>query len=151
MYVREMSYPECHSLVAGGDLARLACCKDGQPYIVPITYALEGQCVYCFSMPGQKVEWMRDNPKVCLQVDTFYSGRQWKSVVVSGRFRELSHEQTPRSEWIHAWSLLERKTNWWEPGGLKPEPQEISPESPHIFFCVDVEGMTGRAAFDEKS
>ncbi|HVK90860.1 MAG TPA: pyridoxamine 5'-phosphate oxidase family protein [Mycoplana sp.] len=150
MYVREMAYPECHSLVAAGDLARLACCKEGQPYIVPITYVLDGQCLYCFSMPGQKVDWMRANSKVCLQVDAFSGRRQWKSVILTGRYRELSPAPTPHSEWIRAWSLLEKKTNWWEPGGLKPGPQLISGESPHIFFSVDVDGMTGRAAFEDE-
>lgn len=52
MFVREMSREECQALVAARRLARLACCKVGQPYIVPITYAHSGNCLHCFSMPG---------------------------------------------------------------------------------------------------
>ncbi|OAP35101.1 hypothetical protein AU381_25385 [Sinorhizobium glycinis] len=147
MFVREMRREECQAVVAAGDLARLACCKDGQPYIVPITYAHSGNCLYCFSMPGQKIDWMRSNSNISLQIDEFASNRQWKSVVVTGRYRELpAAAPGRRSECIHAWSLLEKKANWWEPGGLRPVPQTISAASPHIFFCVDIEEMTGRAA-----
>ncbi|XEN34986.1 uncharacterized protein M728_005647 (plasmid) [Ensifer sp. WSM1721] len=112
---------------------------------MPVTYAHSGNCLYCFSMPGQKIDWMRSNSNISLQVDEFATNRQWKSVVVTGRYRELPAAQGRRSECIHAWSLLEKKANWWEPGGLRPVPQAIS-ASPHIFFCVDIEEMTGRAA-----
>lgn len=37
MFVREMSREKCQAVVAAGDLARLACCRGGQPYIVPIS------------------------------------------------------------------------------------------------------------------
>jgi uncharacterized protein len=150
MFIREMSDEECRNLVAAGDLARLACCRDGQPYVVPITYALAGTCLYCFSMPGQKVGWMRSNPNVCLQIDEFSSKRQWKSVVLTGRYRELSPAKTHHSESLHAWSLLENRANWWEPGGLKPGPQEISSASAHIFFCIEIDRMTGRAAYEDE-
>lgn len=146
MFVRVMSREECQRAVAAGDLARLACCRDDQPYIVPITYAHSGNRLYCFSMPGQKIDWMRSNPKVSLQIAEFASNRQWKSVVVTGRYQELPATQGCRHERIHAWSLLEKKPNWWEPGGLKPVPQEISGASAHIFFCVEMDEMTGRAA-----
>lgn len=146
MFVREMSREECQGVVTAGDLARLACCRDGQPYIVPITYAHSSNRLYCFSMPGQKIDWMRSNPKVSLQIDQFASKRRWKCVVVTGRYRELPAAQGRQDERIHAWSLLEKKPNWWEPGGFKPVPQEISGRSAHIFFCVEMEEMTGRAA-----
>ncbi|PDT85814.1 pyridoxamine 5'-phosphate oxidase family protein [Sinorhizobium sp. BJ1] len=146
MFVREMSREECHGIVAAGDLARLACCRGDQPYIVPITYAHSGNRLYCFSMPGQKIDWMRTNPKVSLQIDGFVSNRQWKSVLVTGRYRELPAAHGRHDERIHAWSLLERKPNWWEPGGLKPIAQAISVAPAHIFFCVEIDEMTGRAA-----
>lgn len=93
MFVRVMSREECQGVAAAGDLARLACCRDDQPYIVPITYAQSGNRLYCFSMPGQKIDWMRSNPKVSLQIAEFASNRQWKSVVVTGRYQELPATQ----------------------------------------------------------
>lgn len=147
MFVREMSRDQCRGIVAAGDLARLACCRDGQPYIVPITCALAGTHLYCFSMPGQKIDWMRANPKVCLQIDEFSGKRNWRSVVLTGHFREIPPAGGRYSECLDAWSLLEKRANWWEPGGLKPVPQQISGAYAHIFFSVDIDAMTGRATW----
>ncbi|ASY60150.1 MULTISPECIES: hypothetical protein [Sinorhizobium] len=49
-------------------------------------------------------------------------------------------------ERMHAWSLLEKHVNWWEPGGLKPTPQKMLGASPHLFYCIGIDEMTGRAA-----
>ncbi|MEY9784002.1 pyridoxamine 5'-phosphate oxidase family protein [Sinorhizobium fredii] len=148
MLIKELSRHECNSVVEAAHVARLACCKEGRPYIVPVTYAYTGNCLYCFSMPGQKIDWMRANPHVCLQVDEFSGERRWKSVLVFGHYQELSQEGRWQREYMHAWSLLESRPNWWEPGGLKPAPQGVAAASPHIFFSVDIEEMTGRAAIE---
>ncbi len=90
MFVREMRREECQAVVAAGDLARLACCKDGQPYIVPITYAHSGNCLYCFSMPGQKIDWMRSNSNISLQIDEFVaiaSGRAWSLRAITANYQ----------------------------------------------------------------
>ncbi|MHC2483215.1 nitroimidazol reductase NimA-like FMN-containing flavoprotein (pyridoxamine 5'-phosphate oxidase superfamily) [Rhizobium leguminosarum] len=38
----------------------LACCKNGQPCVVPIYFAYAEGAIYSFSMAGRKVDWMRD-------------------------------------------------------------------------------------------
>ncbi|AAK65280.1 pyridoxamine 5'-phosphate oxidase family protein [Sinorhizobium meliloti] len=148
MFVKEMSRHECNSVIQAGHVARLACCKEGMPYIVPINYAFTGQCLYGFSMPGQKTDWMRENPHVCLEIEEISGERQWKSVLVFGRYQELPPEGQWHNECMHAWSLLQSRPNWWEPGGLKPGKPEIAAASPHVFFCVDIDEITGRAAFE---
>ena len=122
MIVREMTEQENTAVVSAGRLARLACANEGQPYMVPIHYAFADRHLYSFSMAGQKVEWMRSNPKVCVQIDDLSSVRSWKSVVVYGVFEELPDRIGTKVARDHAWSLLEKHANWWEPGGLKPMP-----------------------------
>ncbi|WOS65401.1 pyridoxamine 5'-phosphate oxidase family protein [Sinorhizobium fredii] len=151
MLIKEISREECNQVVRAGHVARLACCKEGRPYIVPITYAFAGNCLYFFSMPGRKIEWMRANPNVCLQVEEFFGDRHWKSVLVFGRYQELPPEGQWHREHMHAWTLLERRPNWWEPGGLKPGRRELATCSSHVFFSVDIEEMTGRAAYDAEA
>ncbi|RVL09957.1 pyridoxamine 5'-phosphate oxidase family protein, partial [Sinorhizobium meliloti] len=70
------------------------------------------------------------------------SNRQWKSVVVTGRYQELPATQGCHHERIHAWSLREKKPNWWKPGGHKP----VAKPSAHIFVCVVMDEIAGRAA-----
>jgi nitroimidazol reductase NimA-like FMN-containing flavoprotein (pyridoxamine 5'-phosphate oxidase superfamily) len=69
-------------------VARLACAKDGQPYVVPIYFPYADSHLYAFSVPGKKIEWMRGNPMVSLQVLEGGERREWKSVVVDGRYEE---------------------------------------------------------------
>jgi nitroimidazol reductase NimA-like FMN-containing flavoprotein (pyridoxamine 5'-phosphate oxidase superfamily) len=149
MIVREMTAQECTSVVSTGRLARLACALDGQPYVVPIHYAFSDRHLYSFSMPGQKIEWMRKNPKVCVQVDNLSTARDWRSVVVYGLFEELADRIGTKVERDRAWSLLQKHGNWWEPGGLKPVLPVVAGASVHLFYRIRIESMTGRQALED--
>lgn len=147
MILKEMSRKECVDTLSASRLGWLACVHDNRPYIVPIHYALSGIHLYCFSMPGQKIDWMRANPLVCLQAGEFHGQSDWRSVVIEGRYEELSDTPQWESERNHAWSLLQKHVNWWEPGGFKPQQDQTSLDaSPHIFFRIMIENMTGRRA-----
>ncbi|MER8435689.1 pyridoxamine 5'-phosphate oxidase family protein [Mesorhizobium sp. M1312] len=148
MIIRELTLQECRTLLSSSRLGRLACTKDNVPYVVPIYFAFSGTHLYSFSMPGQKIDWMRTNPNVCLQVDVFTDGRQWTSVVVNGVFEELPDRIGSKQEREHAWSLLKPHANWWEPGGLKPIAQPVAGASPHLFYRIWISSMTGRQAVD---
>lgn len=145
MFVRELSREECIALVSSHHIGRLACARDDQPYIVPVQYAFTANRLYGFSMPGQKINWMRANPRVCVQIDAFSDGGSWKSAVIYGRYRELPDTKQWHQERLQAWSLLEKRTNWWEPGGLKPVEQGVVGTSPHLFFVIEIDEITGRA------
>jgi nitroimidazol reductase NimA-like FMN-containing flavoprotein (pyridoxamine 5'-phosphate oxidase superfamily) len=148
MIVREMTAQENAAFVASGRLARLASARDGQPYVVPIHYALADRYLYSFSMSGQKVDWMRQNPKVCVQIDDLTSARNWKSVVIYGVFEELADRIGTKVERDRAWSLLEKHANWWEPGALKPMMPPVAGASNHLFYRIRIETMSGRQAID---
>jgi nitroimidazol reductase NimA-like FMN-containing flavoprotein (pyridoxamine 5'-phosphate oxidase superfamily) len=91
MVIREMSKEECLRVLAGARLARLACAHENQPYVVPVYLALHeaSACLYGFTTPGQKVEWMRANPLVCVELDEVAAYDQWVSVIATGRYEEL--------------------------------------------------------------
>lgn len=147
MLIREMSKGECFRVLAGARLARLACAHDNQPYVVPVYlsyYAATG-CLYGFTTLGQKIEWMRTNPLVCVEVDEMTAYNQWVSVIAMGSYEELTstsvcnavprrpleHSQhnvealTARpvdndpqacdDEREHAWQVLKTHPEWWEP------------------------------------
>ena len=146
MIIKELTEQECTAVLRASSLGYLACAKDGRPYVVPITFAFADHGIYSFSMLGQKIEWMRGNPRVCLQVGDFGEGRGWKSVVVQGAYEELPDRIGSKRERDHAWSLLSKHANWWEPGGLKPVP---AAGTSHVFYRIRIETLTGRRAFDE--
>lgn len=148
MIVREMNKSECAAVIAQARVARLAVCRDGQPYVVPVHFAFASPFFYSFTMPGQKIEWMRENPKVCVLVEQSTAGREWRSVVAYGRFEELPDRIGWKRERDHAWSMLGQHPSWWEPGGLKPAPGPSASASEHLFYRIEVENMTGRQSVE---
>jgi nitroimidazol reductase NimA-like FMN-containing flavoprotein (pyridoxamine 5'-phosphate oxidase superfamily) len=95
---------------------------------------------------GQKIEWMRLNPLVCVEADEMTSQQKWCSVIVFGRFEELP--KTPECEAARqfAYSLLQRRPWWWEPGYgptiLHGKQRALEP----VYFRVHVEQVSGRRA-----
>lgn len=148
MLIRTLSVLECTKLLGANRVARLACAKDGQPYVVPLHYAYSDAHLYAFSMPGKKIEWMRANPLVSVQIDEHGEGRGWRSVVADGRYEELPDRIGHKVQRDHAWALLSKHADWWEPGALKPEKSEIATDLPHVFFRILVATVSGREAVD---
>ena len=68
MPIETLTRQQCNDVVSAQRVARLACAKNGQPYVVPICYASEGHYLYSFSLTGQKIDWRRGEPKVCVEV-----------------------------------------------------------------------------------
>ncbi len=150
MFIRSLSVLECTKLIAANQVARLACCHEGQPYLVPIHMAYADRHLYGFSMPGRKIAWMRNNPRVCVQVDELGPGRGWRSVVALGGYEELNDATENEQERIHAWRLISERPNWWEPGSLKPVQAVISDHYEHIFFRIVIDEISGRQAIESE-
>lgn len=143
MVITEMDRTACLALLHAARMGRLACVKDNQPYVVPITFATEGNYLYGFSLLGQKIEWMRKNPKVCVQIDELEGPQKWQSIVVHGTYEELPDRLGTKIQRDRAWSLLSQHAQWWEPGGLKPVAEA---PAQHLFYRIFVDEISGRRA-----
>ncbi|RWC94179.1 MAG: pyridoxamine 5'-phosphate oxidase family protein [Mesorhizobium sp.] len=146
MMIRTLSTLECTKMLAANRTGHLACAKDGQPYVVPFNYAYADNHLYAFSLLGKKVDWMRENPLLCAQVQEHTQGRGWKSVILEGRYEELPDRIGHKVQRDHAWAVLSKHADWWEPGALKPVTPPLSESLPHVFFRILVEQVSGREA-----
>lgn len=146
MTLRAMTDAECLEMLEQAHFGHLACCNEGQPYVVPVYFAFRSRVAYSFSMPGRKVEWMRRNPKVCLQVEEQWAKGGWRSVVLAGRFQELPDDDVWHAERLQAWSLLNRHCDWWEIGSLKTAELPPAAASPHLFYGIYMGEVSGRVA-----
>jgi uncharacterized protein len=79
----------CRHYLARHSVGRIGCYGEGRVYVVPITYAFEDDTIYGYSRPGQKIDYMRQHPEVCFEIDEIHGLRSWTSVIASGRFEEL--------------------------------------------------------------
>jgi nitroimidazol reductase NimA-like FMN-containing flavoprotein (pyridoxamine 5'-phosphate oxidase superfamily) len=143
MTVRDMTERASRELLGGSHLAHLGCVRDHRPYVVPVNYAFDEEKLYAFSLLGQKIEWMRSNPIACVQVEKIGEHHLWKSVVVIGRYQELPDTPQWHNERIYAWSLLQKRSLWWEPASSRPGTSPQLPETP-IFFSISIDEISGR-------
>jgi uncharacterized protein len=74
-------------------VGRIGCSLNDETYIVPISYAYNGNYIYCHTKEGKKTTIMRRNPKVCFQVDEMKTMANWRSVIVQGEFQELKEKE----------------------------------------------------------
>ena len=67
----------------------LGCQAGGKLYVVPISFARDGDILYGHTTDGLKIDIMRENPNVCVQVDEVKDLAEWESAIVWGRYEEL--------------------------------------------------------------
>ena len=146
MLINELTAKECREFLARASFGRLACAKEGEPYIVPIYFAYERGHLYGFSTFGRKIEWMRSNPRVCVEIDDVPNYFRWTSVIASGRYEELPDEPEHRAERDHARMLLEERFLWWQTAYAAMELRNESGREGYLFYCIHIESVTGRKA-----
>ena len=146
MLIQELTRQDSLDLLARTRLGRLACAQGAQPYIVPIYFASHGDCLYGFSTLGQKIEWMRGNPMVCVEVDEVVSAQEWVSVIVLGRYEELPDTPEWQSVRVVAHHLLKQYAMWWEPAYVKTVLHGTQRPLVPIFYRIHIRQMTGHRA-----
>ena len=142
MLIRELTTPECHDVLKRASIARLGCARDNQPYVVPVHVYFDENYLYSFAMLGQKITWMRDNPRVCVQVDEIVDRTQWATVIAFGRYEELLHMPRQEAERQRAKELFQRVPDWWQPGASNPQ-RELRMA---MVYRIRIESLTGRLA-----
>jgi nitroimidazol reductase NimA-like FMN-containing flavoprotein (pyridoxamine 5'-phosphate oxidase superfamily) len=85
----ELTSDEIDGVLRREAIGRIGCYAFGRPYVVPITYAYDGDAVYGHSREGLKLRMMRSHPTVCFEVERFESPSSWQSVIALGTFSEL--------------------------------------------------------------
>jgi len=148
MRITAISQQECSQLLQRVSIGRLACSLNDQPYVVPVAFSYEPDCIYIFSTVGKKIEWMRQNPKVCLQADEIGHRSNWSSVIVTGTYLELTEVQYA-SQQEHAMEQLAQYSEWWSTP-LAERREKISDLAIEtVFFRIDITSMSGLRAVAE--
>jgi uncharacterized protein len=75
----------------------LGCCVDNKPYVVPISYVYDDDYIYGHTSEGMKINMMRKNPNVCIEVEHVKNSMNWQSVIAFGQFEELKGKDANRA------------------------------------------------------
>ena len=90
--VRELDRDEIEEFLLSQRIARLGCHAGGETYVVPVIYAYGDGALVTVTQEGRKVAMLRENPRVCVEVDEYDTdGRgSWRSVIGYGNAEELA-------------------------------------------------------------
>lgn len=89
----ELSRKDIQEILRSHAIGRLGCHARGLTYVVPISYVYDGaNAIYFHSLDGLKIQMMRENPRVCFEVDTVEDPANWQSVIAWGTFEQLTGE-----------------------------------------------------------
>jgi nitroimidazol reductase NimA-like FMN-containing flavoprotein (pyridoxamine 5'-phosphate oxidase superfamily) len=145
MVVHELNRAECAAVLERNSVGRLGYARFDQPHIVPVHYSFdpERDLIYGFSMLGEKIEWMRRNPKVCFEVDEIADKDHWTSVLVVGRYREIHRDPRELESRRRAELLFQQRAEWWLPGAAKLNSKEAGHA---VIYRISLDKVSGRRA-----
>lgn len=136
---------QCERILLSELVGRIGCYASGKMYIVPLTYVFEKGYLYAHAKEGLKITMMRKNPNVCVQVDQIDDMAHWRSVVVWGKFEEIT---TAADQDKTAKLLADRFSIYNTSESVKPvfdtSGQEPLKQKKPVLFRIAVEEMTGR-------
>lgn len=147
MFIHNMSEAECRHALKQASVGRIACAQHSQPYVVPIYFAYNDDHLYAVSTIGQKVEWMRANPLVCVEIDEISSPEEWTSVLVFGRYEELPDLPEYKGAREQALALLQRRSaRWWEPACVDKDHRNGSHSCTAVAYRIHIDRISGHHA-----
>jgi uncharacterized protein len=142
----ELNITEIDELIRSQIIGRMGCHADGITYVVPISYAYDGNYIYGHTFEGMKISMIRKNPNVCFEVENTKNLANWQTAISWGVLEELA-DGPDRDQAIHmlesrALPILSSET--MHLGPLWPFCSSPEEAVPGIIFRIRVTKKTGR-------
>jgi uncharacterized protein len=142
----ELNDIEIRNILSSQVIGRMACTDGKQPYIVPVTYTYDGKYIYGQTNEGTKLTMLRKNPNVCFEIDTMTDMRNWKSVLIYGKFEELKNKLAEKARDIlfdHVFPLLTSSTII-PYGHEETEKVDDGTRIKYVMYRIKIKKITGR-------
>lgn len=135
---RELSRGEIEKFLLGQRIARLGCHADGTTYVVPLIYAYDDGAVLAVTTEGRKTAMLRENPRVCVEVDEYDADGKgsWRSVIAQGTYEELAGDQIEPA-------LTLMRERFARTAGRAAEPRQLGPNV--VVLRITLDEVSGRA------
>ena len=126
-----MTHDEMERLLEKCSCGRLGLNFQNEPYVVPVTYKYDqGRIFFHSAKQGKKVDFIKNNNRVCFEVDELQGDLGWATVICYGTVT-LSED-------------IEAKKEFFEVvRGQKPSDEQLAKMSAYIGI-IQIEDMTGR-------
>jgi uncharacterized protein len=143
MLITKIRGRECREILTRLGYGRLACSCNNRPYIVPIYFVFDVDRLCCFSTLGRKIEWMRENPLVCVEADEVRGHDDWTSVIVLGKYYEIPNTRGFAKSRERVRSLLQKRLLWWQSGYTATQVRRRGSAPVPVFYVIQIEEITG--------
>lgn len=145
--MERLSREEALELLENQPVAHFGVVRDGHPYVTPMSFVLDGEVILFRTMAGEKLEGIKSNPSVCIEVSSYdETSGDWVSAIVSGEASEVLDDELRAK----TTSLLFNKyadvlgSPFSHGGGMRP-----LQGFPHVIQVVieEISGMTAGSAW----
>jgi uncharacterized protein len=115
-------------------------------FIIPIAFTYADNCIYAHSRLGNKIRWMRQNSKVCFQVDSIDHLSSWRSVLLWGTY----HEIRKPDEQLKAKKLIDDRTAMYSSSEAtstydqSQAPRIVEKPVKTVIFRIEITEESGR-------
>ena len=137
----ELTPDEIDAFLDSQLVGRIGVHGGGRTYVVPVIYAYADGALHVYTVEGQKVRMMREQPQICFEVDEYDTdGRgSWRSVIVQGRYEEL--EGADAEQVLALLAARFRRGHDADAPARRPR----GDGRPGVAFRIAIESATGRA------
>lgn len=142
----QLNNDQINNILSSQVLGRMACTDGKQPYIIPLTYAYDGEYVYGQINDGMKLKILRKNPNVCFEVEIVANMANWQSVIAYGKFEELKNKEAQKARDI----LYNRVFPMMTSSTVHPYGHEVtgqvddSTRIKKVMYRIKIKKVTGR-------
>ena len=89
-----ISREEALAVLGSAPVAHIGVIEGGEPYVTPMSYVVDGERVLFRTMAGRKLDGIRSNPVVCVEVSKYDNATgDWVSVIVRGTATETEDDE----------------------------------------------------------
>jgi uncharacterized protein len=139
---------DCLHILKNNYIAHLAYVYNNVPFILPITYYYDEieNIIVSYSNMGHKINAMRLNPFVALQLEEINSINNWKSVQLVGEFEELNGSEAKMQ--LHKFAqnvknILAKKENK-NPDLINSFSSKLNTDNKPIVYRIKVSEIFGK-------
>jgi nitroimidazol reductase NimA-like FMN-containing flavoprotein (pyridoxamine 5'-phosphate oxidase superfamily) len=139
----ELSQQDIDRVIYSQQVGRIGCHAGGVTYVVPVSYVYDGTYIYALSGEGMKLRMMRENPRVCFEVEHVERWYHWRTAILWGTFEELHGEDAERAyQLLHSrlTPLIEFESR---ASSERPLPPGVEAHE-FVLYRIKVEERTGR-------
>ena len=141
--MRSLSENEINQFLKEWTWGTLIAIEDDKPYAIELSYATDGEYIYCGSMPGGRMSrCVKDNTNVVFKVcESSKDTSTFRAVIAEGTVKKL----TQRDEIVSGLRVLYKKLGLPD-SRIEPRADQLTAQVPESsFYRIKINELGGRA------